>query len=361
MVAGAPASGRLARRRLAVALVALVAGTASAGTFQLFGSAGAETQLTPANAASPLLRGNTGAVPYQTSSADAVVFLRAGALHLKLRADSNRTATVGEAFVQFAPRPWLTVAAGRIIEKWGTGYAWNPVAFIGPQKNPTDPNDRRSSYEGLDMLRADAFVRDTTVSLYALEGGAFAARVYRLVHGTDISLHMFMPNVGRASARPGISLARVFGDALELHGEASRRHALAGGQYTFKSNVNVVLELYHGGDGLSAAAWSAFRERVGTARDASALVAANREFAPLRMARNYAFARIDRPGFIEVELIAITNLRDRSTLARLTLSRKLRPNLSAYLIDTEFAGRRDSEMAYIQIRRATTAGVRLWF
>ena len=79
------------------------------------------------------------------------------------------------------------------------------------------------------------------------------------------------------------------------------------------------------------------------------------------MARNYAFARIDRSGFAEVELIAIVNLRDGSALARLTLSRKLRPNLSAYLIDTEFSGRRESEMSYIQVRRATTAGVRLYF
>jgi hypothetical protein len=153
----------------------------------------------------------------------------------------------------------------------------------------------------------------------------------------------------------------VFGDALELHGEVARRHALAGGQYTFRNSVNVVLELYHGGDGLSAAEWRAFCARVDNARDAGALIAANREYAPLHMGRNYAFVRVYRPGYIEAELIAIGNLRDRSALARLTLSRKLRPNLSAYVIDTEFAGPRESEMSYIQVRRATTAGVRLYF
>src|SRR5258706_2359394 len=110
------------------------------------------------------------------------------------------------------------------------------------------------------MVRADAFVRDTNISLYALDGGTYAARIYRLVRGTDISLHAsFTPNVGRASARHGLSVARVFGDALELHGEASRRHVLAGGQYTFGNNVHVVLDGYHGGDGMSASAWRAFR------------------------------------------------------------------------------------------------------
>lgn len=329
-----------------------------ATVFSVFGSAGTEAQLTPANPASPLLRGNTDAVARQTNSADAVAFIRAWNLHLKLRGEASDqgvdTARVSEAFVQFAPRPWLTVAAGRVIEKWGTGYAWNPVAFIGPRKNPADPGDRRSSYAGVDMIRADAFVHDTNISLYALEGGRFAARVDRLIGGTDVSLHV-------TNEQRGVALARVFGDALELHGEAALRHALIGGQYTFPGNVNVVLELYHGGDGLSAAGWRAFRERVDDARDAGALIAANRQYAPMHMGRNYAFARVDRPGFVEVELIAITSLRDRSALARLTLSRKLRPNLSAYLIDTEFAGRRDSEMAYIQVRRATTAGVRLYF
>ena len=348
----------LTRRTPICAVLLAIAFSAQAETFQLFGSAGAETQLTPANPASPLLRGNTSAVADQTNSADAVAYIRAWNLHLKLRGEasdqSTDSARVSEAFVQFAPRPWLTVAAGRIIEKWGTGYAWNPVAFISPRKNPADPSDRRSSYTGLDMVRADAFVRDTNISLYALEGGTYAARIYRLVRGTDISIHL-------TNHQHGVSLARVFGDALELHGEASRRHVLAGGQYTFRNNVNLVLEVYHGGDGMSAAAWRAFCERVDAARDANTIVAANRDYVPLRMARNYAFARVDRPGFIEAELIAIVGLRDRSGLARLTLSRKLRSNLSAYIIDTEFAGRRDSEMAYIQVRRATTAGVRLYF
>ena len=47
--------------------------------------------------------------------------------------------------MQLNPKPWLDLTVGRVIEKWGTGYAWNPTAFIGPKKNPADPNDRRSA------------------------------------------------------------------------------------------------------------------------------------------------------------------------------------------------------------------------
>jgi len=367
---GAPPARRLARRRLAGGfLIALIATTAHAEVFKFFGSAGTETQLTPANTESPLNPNNVANLRYRTSTGDSVAFFdiapesRNWKLHLKLRGNAaeggNQKADAGEAFVQLNPKPWLDITLGRIIEKWGTGYAWNPTAFVSPKKNPTDPSDRLSANRGLDMIRADLFVRGTNVSLYALEHGAVAARVYRLIGGTDISLHFHRDGNG---TQQGISAARVFGDALELHGEVARRHALAGGQFTFKSNVNVVFEGYHSGDGLDARAWRAFRVAADTAHNETTIRAANAAYVPLRMARNYAFARIDWPhDKLDAELIAIANLRDGSLLARMTLTHKLRTNVSIYLIDTEFSGARTSELAYMQVRRVTTGGARFYF
>jgi hypothetical protein len=345
-----------------VALALLATTAAHADTFRFFGSMGGESQLSPANLDSPLNPRNVAGLPYTTNSGDAALYADAKTerikAHVKLRADaSDRGADhlqLGEAFLQANLRPWLDVTAGRVIEKWGTGYAWNPTGFVGPQKNPTDPTDRRSAYRGVDMVRADAFVHDTNISLYALRDHAVAARVYRLVRGTDVSLHF---RRDRSGTQQGISLARVFGDALELHGEATRRHLLVGGQYTFPKNVNVVAELYRSGDGLTESQWNAFRDSV----DAS-LLDANRRYAPLRMARNYAFTRLDwQFTKNDVELIAITNLRDHSSIVRATLSRKLLPNLSAYVIETEFLGGAGSELAYIQVKRLTTFGARVYF
>jgi hypothetical protein len=360
---------RLYRRRLAGALVLmLAAASAHAETFKFFGSAGAEWQLTPANAASALNPRNIAGLPYSSGSADAVAFLdaapdsRSWKFHLKLRGDAaeggNQRADVGEAFIQLNPKPWLDVTIGRVIEKWGTGYAWNPTAFVSPKKNPADPSDRRSANIGVDMIRTDLFIRSTNVSLYALDG-AVAGRVYRLVAGTDISLHFRRDGGG---TQQGISAARVFGDALELHGEIARRHALIGGQYTFRGNVNVVAELYHGGDGLDENAFRAFRSAADFAHDEKSFRSINAAYSPLRMARNYGFLRIDVPhDKLDVELIAITNLRDGSLLARATLSLRVRANVSIYAIDTEFAGARGSELSYMQVRRVTTAGARVYF
>ena len=49
--------------------------SAQAEVIKVFGSAGLETQLTPAKPASPLLRGNTSAVTRQTNSGDAAAFI----------------------------------------------------------------------------------------------------------------------------------------------------------------------------------------------------------------------------------------------------------------------------------------------
>jgi hypothetical protein len=356
-------------KTILIAAMVIAAASAHAGTFKFFGSAGAEWQLTPANAASALNPRNIANVPYSSGSADAVAFVdvapdsRAWKIHLKLRGDAveggAQRADMGEAFVQLNPKPWLDVTIGRVIEKWGTGYAWNPTAFVSPKKNPADPSDRRSTNVGVDMIRTDLFIRGTNVSIYALEDGAVAGRVYRLISGTDVSLHFRRDGDG---TQQGISAARVFGDALEVHGELARRHALIGGQYTFRGNVNVVAELYHGGDGLDENAFHAFRSAAAFAHDATSVRAVNAAYAPLRMARNYGFMRLAVPhDKLDVELIAITNLRDGSLLGRATLSLRVRPNVSIYAIDTEFAGPRGSELSYMQVRRVTTAGARVYF
>jgi len=277
-----------------------------AATLRLFGSGGAESQLMPrqANVADVSAFGDLSSERWK--------------LHVKLRADaSDRAAdrfTAGEAYAQFHVTEWLDVTAGRVIEKWRTGYGWNPTSFVGPAKDPTDPNDRRSAYRGVNMIRADVFVRDTNISLYALENGQYAARVYRLIRGTDVSL------VWR-NGRYGFNVARVFGSALELHTEATQHRALAGGQYTFANDVNVVFELY-------------------------------------RDQKTYALARVYRPfvsAKIDAELIALTSIHDRSMVLRASITRKLTPNISIYFIETEFVGREKP------VARVTTAGLRYYF
>ena len=221
------------------------------------------------------------------------------------------------------------------------------------------------------MLRVDVLARETSVSLFALERRVAAIRVNRLIRATDLSLYA---RRDRGSARYGLSLSRVFGMALECHtdiawledgGGKDVVRLAAGGQFTLGNGTNVVLEVFHGGDGLTPGQWDAFRESADAAVESGnrqRLLQANGAFRPLRMARNYAFMRIyrdDRERRIDGEIIVIANLRDASMIVRTTLSRRLRPNLNVYVTDMEFLGAERTEMSYIQIERATTFGIRL--
>lgn len=270
----------------------MIASLVLAATLRVFGSAGLETQQV---------------LSQRTHLADASSFFELKAdrwkARAKVRGESGSGADLGEAFVQVQVTPRIDLAAGRIIEKWGTGYGWTPTAFVGPARNPADPTDRRFANRGVDMLRADVFVRDTNVSLYALRDGRFAARVYRLIAGTDVSL------VARSDDKVGLSLSRVFGEGLEVHGEFTASQVVAGAQVTF-ANTNVVAELFHG-DG------------------------------------THALVRVQR-SFVEV--IAIRNLREGTNVVRVTLSHRIRSRVEVYVIDTE-----------LEAFRVINAGVRVFF
>ena len=263
-----------------------------AATLRVFGSAGLESQQV---------------LQQQTHFADASTFFELKSdgwkARAKVRGESERGAEIGEAFVQVQVTPHIDLAAGRVIEKWGTGYGWTPTAFVGPARNPADPGDRRFANRGVDMLRADVFVRDTNVSLYALRDGRFAARVYRLIAGTDVSV------VARSDHRIGLSLSRVFGEGVEVHGEVTDSEAVAGAQVTF-AQTNIVAELFHGDE-------------------------------------THVFLRVQHRW---LEVIAIRNLHDATNVVRITLSHKIRSRVEVYLIDTE-----------LEQFRVINGGIRVYF
>jgi hypothetical protein len=348
-----------------------VAVSATAQTYRLFGSVGGETLLTPANTASSLNPRNIAGIDYQTNSGDAVLFAEASTedrtwkVATKLRGEWNDqiddTASIAEAYVRWNANAHWSFTAGRVIEKWGAGYAWNPAAFISPRKNPSDPNDRRSAYEGRDMLKVESFLGSTALSLYALENGESALRAYRLIGGTDVSLYVDHRD---GSTTPGASLSRVFGDALELHAEGSRRKLLIGGQYTFPNGTNIITELYRSGEGLNSAEWSRFVDDASGARTREQFIDANRRFRPLEMAQNYSFVRAARDWErtkLTTELLVITNLRDGSSIVRATITKRLHGNFTLSFIDTEFAADGKSEMSFMQIRRSTSFAARFYF
>jgi hypothetical protein len=210
-----------------------------------------------------------------------------------------------------------------------------------------------------------------------------------LIKGTDVAFTASGGN-GLPNSQ-GISLARVFGNALELHGEAAyisdtvrflprgtglapvrRPHAevLIGGQYTFRNNVNIVGEFYHAGQGLSGRDWAAYRGFAASAYEELGggnplpFMAANAHFEPLQMSKNYTFVRVLWPirlNRVESETIIITSLDDGSSLVQPGIRWRIGSNWSVYCIYREFLGNARTEFGHIQIRRSTDIGIRYHF
>ncbi len=387
---------------------------ASAQDVRLFGQSGTEAGLSGANSSSPLNPGNLLNVPSRTDTSYLTLFGDVTAddkrwkLQMKLRGSndygggSNYKFEVSELSFKYAVASWLDIHIGREIEHWGTGYAWNPTGVVNPRKDPTDPTDRRSAFRGVDMAAADIFAKGWDVTLLGtpeiawtgkdgrhLLSTGWATRAYRLIKGTDVALTVSGGN-GLPNSQ-GLSLARVFGKALELHGEAAyisdsvvylpraeglvpvrRPHAeiLLGGQYTLPGNVNIVGEFYHAGQGLSGREWSDFGGYVASAHQSLLegnplpFQLANTQFTPLQMSKDYTFLRVLWPirlHRLEMETIVISSLRDGSSLIRPGITRRIGTNFSVYCIYSQFLGGAGTEFGDIQIKRSADVGIRYHF
>lgn len=139
---------------------------------------------------------------------------------------------IHEAYLSWQAKSGLTLDAGKKLNKWGKGYAWNPVGFI---ERPKDPNDPDLAREGFTIVGGDWImsrsgslqtiaitpvylpVTEDINSDFGKEADNFAARIYFLYKDTDIDL-LFLSD-GSRTDRYGIDFARNISTNFEVHGE----------------------------------------------------------------------------------------------------------------------------------------------
>jgi hypothetical protein len=379
---------------------------------KIFGSTSTETTVTSGNEDSPLNPGNVLDIEKSTNVSDITTYgnispeSRSWKFDFKLRGtgdlrrNSTARAGVDELFFGKSIASWLDIGVGRKIERWGTGYGWNPTGVVNPPKDAADPDDRRDTYRGTDMVKVDILAKGWNVSLIGvpriqlksgrnLEELGWAGRAYRLIKGVDLSISASGGN-GLPNSF-GLSGARVIGDALEVHAEAARisdsqrivpvngdfrivRRAhtalVAGGHYTFQNGINVMLEYHYTGLGLRGNEWDEFRQiaKQGAVELQSGsfnrLAEANRYFGALGMGRHYSLTRFHWPiiqNKLAIESLSITSLRDGSTFVRNGVTWNIRPSLQGYFIQNSFIGRPATELGHTQIRRSSHFGIRYHF
>jgi hypothetical protein len=191
--------------------------------------------------------------------------------------DSSHHLYLTEAFANVSLSGHWDLLAGKKINRWGTGYAFNPSGFLDPPKNPADPQDRLELRSGTEMAELDWTGSNQAFNfVYAaprlyfthqpvLSHDRAAFRYNRLWKGLDFSVMAMIPS--QAPARWGANFSYVLGNSLELHGEAAVINGFAaidptvktqkvwqsvvGFNYTLKNGWNAIGEWSHNGEGLS--------------------------------------------------------------------------------------------------------------
>lgn len=262
------------------------------------------------------------------------------------------------------------LAAGKRMYSWGKGYAFNPVGYVNPQKDPENPDLAQAglmsfgyeyikSFSGLPLANA-AFNLVAVPSAETLNAQTaeardtdLAARVSLLAWDTDID---FMGYASRVNPEKyGAAFSRNLGTSLEVHGEFSRfsnkpRYTVVAGaaaagradgedwllglRWLNKWNLTSTLEYYRNGAGLTKSEFGAYDDFLANAAvsgssvtAASALAVSRGYFGSSNLMRDYIYLKLSWPEpfnwvYFTPSAYIMLNAADGSWLAGLPLSYK---------------------------------------
>lgn len=215
------------------------------------------------------------------------VYIRANINKTESDIKSGTDVTIDEGYLSVKPSSIFNISIGKKAIKWGKGYAWNPVAFVGRPKNPDDPD---LALEGYIMASADYIksfagplqtisVTPVVIPVYEHINSDFgvrknmnyACKVYFLLYDTDIDF-MFLKGNSKPS-RFGADFSRNITSNFEIHGEFAyidditkvtvdsagnkkqstynAKSYLLGIRYLTKSDTTFICEYYRNGTGFT--------------------------------------------------------------------------------------------------------------
>jgi len=299
-----------------------------------------------------------------------------------------------------------SLAAGKRMYSWGKGYAFNPVGYVNPVKDPENPELAQAglmsfgyeyikSFSGGSLNNAAfnlvAVPSAETVNAQSSEARDtdLAARLSLLAWDTDID---FMGYASRVNTEKyGAAVSRNLGSSLEIHGEFSRfsnkpRYSMVAGAAAVGSydgedwlvglrwlnswNLTSTLEYYRNGAGLTRSEFGAYNDFLSNAAvsgssvtAASALSTARAYFGGSNLMRDYIYLKLSLPEpfnwvYFTPSAYVMINAADGSYLAGLPLSYKpvtnfefiAWPVLSGGGRGTEFGGRQASAKLDLWLR-----------
>jgi len=301
-----------------------------------------------------------------------------------------------------------TLVAGKKAYSWGKGYAFNPVGYVNPIKDPENPESAQTGItsfsgeytksltsEALKTITLSAVIIPATASINhsgEFENTDLAIRTYFLLWDTDIDILGYTSKVN--AQQIGVDFSKNIFENVEVHGEYSAfddatrnlitndtvgtdtkdgSSYLMGFRYLNTLNTTLIAEYYHNGMGLTKSEFDSYLNYLDgvlatnnsqTILQTQKSVKAN--FQKPVLMKDYLYLKMIQPEpfnwvYFTPSLYSIINLQDNSFSLAAPLSYKPITNFELVFTPTFFIGSSKSEFGQKQLGQRYEMWMRYYF
>jgi hypothetical protein len=323
--------------------------------------------------------------------------------------DQNSSFDLFEAYASYNPSFNTNLQAGIKLYSWGKGYAFNPVGFVNPIKDPENPELAQAGLLSANFEYIKSFSLEALQSFSFLailippsdvEGTSFgefnntdiALKSSFLLWDTDIDLLAYYSKI--KPKRYGFDFARNIQDNIEVHAEFSYNQNvehftilndslksefvdiysyLFGIRYLDASNTTIIAEYYHNGAGLSPDEYYQYSQFLNNVTDKINPIVAQQTlgvsqtyFKGQTLMRDYLYIKLSHPEpfdwlYLTPSIYTIYNLADNSFILSFQMSYKPITNAEFIFWVSMFAGDEYTEYGGKQVEQRMELWMRVFF
>ena len=329
--------------------------------------------------------------------------------HASYYSDTNAKYDLFEAYANFNPSFNTNLQAGKRVYSWGKGYAFNPVGFVNPVKDPENPELAQAGLLSANIEYVKSFSSEALQSFSFLvvliptsdiAGTSFgefnnteiALKSSLLLWDTDIDLLAYYSNI--KPKRFGFDFARNIQENIEIHSELSYNQNvdrftivngslssarvdeysyLLGLRYLDASNTTIIAEYYHNGAGLTQDEYYQYNqflingaENINPIVTQQTLGVSQTYFRGTTLMQDYLYLKISHPEpfdwlYFTPSIYTIFNLTDNSFLLSFQMSYKPVTNTEFIFWVTSSAGNKATEYGAKQVQQRMELWMRVFF
>jgi hypothetical protein len=326
--------------------------------------------------------------------------------HSAYYSDSDSSFDLFEAYGNVNLSLSSFIQAGKRRYNWGKGYAFNPVGYVNPYKDPENPELAQAGLLSMNFEKIKSFDSEilktitlTTIIIppdeilnkrYAeIKDTDLAAKLYLLLWNMDIDVMGYYSRIN--ASHIGFDFATNIKENIEIHGELSHfrdepRNTVVGAdlvtirengycylmglRYLNQWRTTVIAEYYHNGIALNKAEYASYIEFVQNGVDSlnpeKALNYSRTYFRGANLMRDYLYLKITQPEpfnwlYFTPSMFTIYNLNDNSLLLAVSLSYKPFTNFEVMLWPTLLIGDEGTEFGSRQLDQRCELRMKVYY